>query len=154
MLKPGLYEQVINHALSDELDHIPQSRKAIAPIDQAESSKILSQYLANVFQKALDRVKGKKDDLTSQIELTNQIVNLIQKETQEADFVDFEVDLRAEQLFALLKENDPRLVVNQTANSLERPETSIAQSSLFTGAKYEPQMFMELKKRNCISKSD
>lgn len=146
MLKPGLYEQVINHALSDELDHIPQSRKAIAPIDQAESSKILSQYLANVFQKALDRVKGKKDDLTSQIELTNQIVNLIQKETQEADFVDFEVDLRAEQLFALLKENDPRLVVNQTANSLERPETSIAQSSLFTGAKYEPQMFMELKK--------
>lgn len=146
MLKPGLYEQVINHALSDELDHIPQSRKAIAPIDQAESSKILSQYLANVFQKALDRVKGKKDDLTSQIELTNQIVNLIQKETQEADFVDFEVDLRAEQLFALLKENDPRLVVNQTANSLERPETSIAQSSLFTGAKHEPQMFMELKK--------
>lgn len=146
MLKPGLYEQVINHALTHELDPIPESRKAIVPIDQAESSKILSQYLANLFQKALEQIKGKKDDLSLQIELTNQIVSLIQNAIQESDFMDYEVDPRAEQLFALLKENDPRLVVYQTAKAIERPETSIAQSSLFTGAKHEPQMFMELKK--------
>ena len=53
---------------------------------------------------------------------------------------------RAEQLLALLQENDPRLLLGKTASDMERPETSVAQSSLFTGAIHEPQMFSELKK--------
>lgn len=56
MLHPGLYEQVINHALKGELSEVPEARKAIAPIDQAEASKVLAQYLADVVQKALDNV--------------------------------------------------------------------------------------------------
>lgn len=56
------------------------------------------------------------------------------------------VDQRAEQLLALLREQDPRLAVGKTAADLSRPETSIAQSSLFTGAIHEPQMYTELKK--------
>lgn len=55
-------------------------------------------------------------------------------------------DQRAEQLLALLRDADPRLAVGKTAADMERPETSIAQSSLFTGAVHEPQMFTELKK--------
>ena len=46
MLKPGLYEQVINDQLTSELSSIPEARKAIAPIDKAEASKVLAQYLA------------------------------------------------------------------------------------------------------------
>ena len=45
MLKPGLYEQVINDQLTSELSSIPEARKAIAPIDKAEASKVLAQYL-------------------------------------------------------------------------------------------------------------
>lgn len=58
------------------------------------------------------------------------------------------VDLlpRAEQLLALLRENDPRLAAGKAAKDIERPETSLAQSSLFTGAIHEPQMYTELKK--------
>ena len=56
------------------------------------------------------------------------------------------VDQRAEQLLALLRENDSRLLLGKTAADMERPETSVAQSSLFTGAIHEPQMFSELKK--------
>ena len=48
MLHPGLYEQVINRALAGELAEIPESRKVVAPIDKAESSKVLAQYLADV----------------------------------------------------------------------------------------------------------
>ena len=55
-------------------------------------------------------------------------------------------DQRAEQLLALLRDADPRLAMGKTAADMERPETSIAQSSLFTGAVHEPQMFTELKK--------
>ena len=37
MLHPGLYEQVINNALTRELAEIPEARKAVAPIDKAEA---------------------------------------------------------------------------------------------------------------------
>lgn len=42
MLKPGLYEQVINQQLTSELAEIPKARKAIAPIDKVEASKVLA----------------------------------------------------------------------------------------------------------------
>lgn len=146
MLYSGLYEQVINNALSSELAEIPEARKAIAPIDKAEASKVLAQYLANVVQKGLDNVLDNGGDISGQIELTNQIVDLIQNTTKEADFAVLSVDQRAEQLLALLREADPRLAVGKTAADLSRPESSIAQSSLFTGATHEPQLYAELKK--------
>lgn len=146
MLHHGLYEQVINNALTSELAEIPEARKAIAPIDKAEASKVLAQYLADVVQKGLDNVADNGGDISAQIALTNQIVDLIQNTTREADFAALGVDQRAEQLLALLREADPRLAVGKTASDLSRPETSIAQSSLFTGAIHEPQMYTELKK--------
>ena len=146
MLHPGLYEQVINSTLNSELSTIPEARKAIAPIDKAEASKVLAQYLADVVQKALDNVIDNGGDVSAQIALTNQIVDLIQTTTKEDDFASMSVDQRAEQLLALLRENDSRLLLGKTAADMERPETSVAQSSLFTGAIHEPQMFSELKK--------
>ena len=146
MLPPGLYEQVINTALNRELSEIPDARKSVAPIDKAEASKVLSQYLADVVQEGLENVVDNGGDISAQIGLVNQIVTLIQNATQEADFAMLSVDQRAEQLLALLREQDPRLAVGKTAAALSRPETSIAQSSLFTGAIHEPQMYTELKK--------
>ena len=146
MLKPGLYEQVINQQLTSELSSIPEARKAVAPIDKAEASKVLAQYLADVVQRGLDNVIDNGGDISAQIALTNQIVDLIQTTTKEADFASMGVAQRAEQLLALLRENDPRLLLGKTAADMERPETSVAQSSLFTGAIHEPQMFSELKK--------
>ena len=146
MLHPGLYEQLINNALTRELAEIPAERQAVAPLDRAEASKVLAQYLADVVQKGLDNVADNGGDISAQIALTNQIVTLIQNTTQEAEFAALGVDRRAEQLFALLRESDPRLAVGKTAADVTRPETSIAQSSLFTGAVHEPQMYTELKK--------
>lgn len=146
MLHPGLYEQIINNALTSELSGIPDARKSIAPIDKAEAAKVLAQYLADVVQKGMENVLDNGGDLSAQIELANQIVALIQNTTQEADFASLGVDQRAEQLLALLREQDPQLAAGKTAADLSRPETSIAQSSLFTGAIHEPQMYTELKK--------
>lgn len=146
MLKPGLYEQVINDEIGRELTKLPAVQQATAPIDTAEAAQILAQYLTDVIQKGLDRVRDGQEGLSSQILLANEIVHLIEEKTQEADFAALCVDQRSEQLLALLKENDPRLAMGKTAVDVIRPETSIAQSSLFTGAVHEPQMFSELKK--------
>jgi len=53
MPQPGLYEQVINSALNREPAEIPAVRKSVAPIDRAEATKALAQYLADVVQKGL-----------------------------------------------------------------------------------------------------
>ena len=146
MLHPGLYEQVINNKLDSELSEVSEARQSTAPIDKAEASKVLAQYLTEVVQQGLDNVADNGGDLSAQIALTNQIVELIQNTTKEADFAAMGVAQRAEQLLALLRENDPRLILGKTAKDVTRPETSVAQSSLFTGAIHEPQMFSELKK--------
>ena len=146
MLYPGLYEQVINNALNRELSEVPETRKSTAPIDTAEASKVLAQYLTEVVQKGLDNVQDNGGGIEAQIALANQIVSTIQTTTKEPDFAALGVDQRAEQLLALLQQNDPRLATGKSAKDLDRPETSIAQSSLFTGAIHEPQMYTELKK--------
>ena len=146
MLSPGLYEQIINQALNSELSEIPEACKSVTPVDRAEASKVLAQYLADVVQKGLENLLDNGEGISAQIGLANQIVTLIQNTTQEADFAALHVDQRAEQLLALLRQQDPRLAAGKTAANLERPETSIARSSLFTGAIKEPQMYTELKK--------
>lgn len=145
MLHPGLYEQVINHEISAELSAIPAVRQYTTPIDAAEASQVLAQYLADVIKKALDNVLDNGGDIADQIGLVNKIVRLVTNITNEADFATWSVDEQAKQLLALLGENDPRLAVGETAASVKRPETSIARSSLFTGAIHEPQMYTELK---------
>ena len=151
MLQPGLYEQVINHSLRQALSEIPEDRKATAPIDKAEASKVLTQYITDIIQHGFDQVSDKTDGLSAQVKLVNQIVALVQNTVQEKNAAALTIDEQAEQLLALLKEKDPLLAAGKTASDLERPETSIAQSSLFTGAIHEPQMFSELKNeiRSC-----
>ena len=146
MLKAGVYEQVVNAALARELDSVEPARKALAPIDPAEAAEVLSQYLADVARRGLENVLDIGGDIAAQVELANRIVALIESSTQEADFASLGIDRRAEQLLALLRENDPRLAAGRTAEELERPETSLARSSLFTGAVHEPQMYTELKR--------
>ena len=128
MLYLGLYEQVINNALNRELADIPEARKSTAPIDTAEAAKVLAQYLTDVVQKGLENVQDNGGGLEAQIQLANQIVNTIQNTTQEADFASLGVDQRAEQLLALLRDNDPRLATGKSAKELERPETSLEES--------------------------
>ena len=78
MLHPGLYEQVINNALNRELSEVPEARKSTAPIDTAEASKVLAQYLTEVVQKGLDNVQDNGGGIEAQIALANQIVSTIQ----------------------------------------------------------------------------
>lgn len=144
MLRNGLYEQVINKALEGELATTDKLVET-APIDGGESSKVLSKYIAEIIEKGLDNVRDNGGALSDQVELVNKIVATIMTETKEAEFDSMAVAKRAEQLLALFDKKDNAFALNEKAE-IVRPETSIAQSSLFTGAIHEPQMFTELKK--------
>ena len=144
MLKDGLYEQVINKILDAELSTTDKLSKT-APIDSAEASKVLSKYIAEVVEKGLDNVADNGGDVNAQVALANRIISTIMTETKEQDFDELSVAQRAEQLLALFDKRNSILALDEKTEII-RPETSIAQSSLFTGAIHEPQMYTELKK--------
>ncbi len=142
MLNPGLYEQVINKDLSNEIDATEQLIEKRS-IDKAEASKVLSGYLAEVIEKGLSQLAG--DDTESQLRLANKIVSAVTELTGDDEFDGLSVDKRSEQLLAVANmQNNPDAIKGQIR--MLRPETSLAASSLFTGAVHEPQMMTELKK--------
>ena len=144
MLKDGLYEQIINKSLDAELANTGKLSKT-APIDSAEASKVLAKYIAEVVEKGLENLVDNGGDINAQVELANRIITTIVSETNEKEFDEMSVAKRAEQLLALFDKKNSVLSLNEKAE-IVRPETSIAQSSLFTGAIKEPQMYTELKK--------
>lgn len=144
MLKDGLYEQIINKSLDAELA-TTDKLSTTAPIDSAEASKVLAKYIAEVVEKGLDNVADNGGDVSSQMALANRIISTIINETKENGFDEMSVAERAEQLLALFDKKNSILALDEKAQII-RPETSIAQSSLFTGAIHEPQMYTELKK--------
>jgi len=170
MLENGLYEQVINEKISGELAGVEARRKATEPIDEAEAPVVLAQYLSEIVLRGLRRVGEGKDGMAAQIALVNRLVEVIRervdggerigaggqagagkhistrKRDSAGEFAGLSVEEQARQLLALLPEKDPSLAAGKSASDLVRPETSVAHSSLFTGAACEPQLGSELKK--------
>ena len=144
MLPDGIYEQLISKGLERELEQSDKYRLT-APLDTAEASKILAKYVATVVERGMENLKDQGADLQEQVALANQLIAAILERTKEADFAALSVAERAEQLLALFDRKNSILALDEKAQ-LVRPETSIAQSSLFTGAVHEPQMYSELKK--------
>ncbi len=146
MLEPGLYEQIINKQIQAELQGSDENTRLIEKIDEAEASEVLTRYVSEVVHKALDRI-AEDGNLTAKVELVNKVVGLISETEDMGDLKDMAVADSAEQLLALLSDADPMYKIGQRkAKDIVRPETSVAQSSLFTGAIHEPQMYSELKK--------
>lgn len=145
MLKSGLYEQVINKKIDTQLTNLQGQISQTINIDNAESSQILAQYITNVIEKGLSNITDNGGDIGQQIALINKLVEEIKCSTGEEEFSDLLVDEKAQQLLSLIDTKNSIYAINKKSEVI-RPETSIAISSLFTGAVNEPQMFSELKK--------
>lgn len=145
MLKNGLYELVISKAIAKELDRYIDGIQKTAPIDSAEASKILTKYISEIIEKRMDNVKDNSGNIQAQIDLANKIITTIWNETDEAVYNALTVDERAQQLLALFGQKNNIFALDSKAQII-RPETSIAQSSLFTGSIHEPCLYTEFKK--------
>lgn len=148
MLKSGLYEQIINKEIENELEqgahtHIIDK----AEIDPEEASLVISKYITDVLKKGLERINDNSEEgpLDQQINLANRLINLIKDETTSTDFEQYLIHEKAEQLLAFMnKENTVHAVLDE--KHIIRPDTSLVESSLFTGAPHEPSMYSELRK--------
>lgn len=76
MLHPGLYEQVINQDLTSELAEVPEACKAVAPIDKAEASKVLAQYLDEERKTAKQRLVAGEVRFLFVVDIYNEGVDI------------------------------------------------------------------------------
>ncbi len=155
MLENGLYEELINRIIEKELDNGRQIVKT-KELDDEDSSRILSRYVAQVAELGLRNCKG---GLPDKIQLTNSIIRKIRNQTDNALIDDYCVGTvsgmnpespKVEQLLSVRDKTNSIAVISDVEEV--RPLTSLSESTLFTGAANEPQMFAELQKE--IGSSD
>ena len=144
ILQDGLYEQVVNNEIRDELIDTDK-HKELAGIDHAEAPKVLAKYVSEVIESGLKNLIDRGGSIDDQVRLTNQIISTVTKATEDPEYEKLQVTEEAEQLLALF-DNQNNIWALDGKSQVARPETSIAQSSLFTGAVHEPQMYSELKR--------
>ncbi len=146
-LKYGIYEEVINTELLHILNQYNNKNIEKKDIDYAESSLILANYLHNIIRNGLEYITSNDNDssnIDKKVEIVNKIINLLAQYTDK-DYVSSVIENPAQQLLALYNNKNETHSINEKI-SIERPETSLCQSSLFTGAKEEPKLFSEIKK--------
>lgn len=152
-MKTGLYEKPINKKLNKALAELTDNFNVEKEqIDSEEAAGILSKYVKKVVERSLNNISESDDSLAKQIELVNKIIGAIKENTSEGIANDLEI-AEDKQLLSVTDKTNTIQAINDKVKVI-RPVTSIAQSSLFTGAVHEPQMFSELKKEifscNCI----
>jgi superfamily II DNA or RNA helicase len=143
-LSNGIYEQVINDYISNKLKSLDESWKPEKDkIDIEDSKTILANYLSLIIRRALGHIKEKNRSIEDQIAACNHIIHYLSEISGEGSINECHIGEEAEILLSLYdKVNFPEI----TSRSIIRPETSISQSSLFTGSAIEPAMAGELKK--------
>ena len=143
VVKKGLYESVINHALSSSLAEA-QAELEIKKeqMDGVQASQVFASYLASVLEIALRYYQCSTETVEEQMALVNGIIAQLAQELDDHELYDFLV-----QENALL-----RSIQHSGKPGYLAPLTSVAHSSLFTGARSEPRIYTELIKE--ISSAD
>jgi superfamily II DNA or RNA helicase len=157
LLKFGLYEQVINEAVREELEKLSRDdvRFDSVAIDDAEASYVLSSYFTAYLRTVLDAVAETRGrGIKEQVELVNRIVTHINGELKSlgtdvggkpAGGAIHLYPSGPELLAAVINRRNSVFALNENEHII-RPETSLSSTSLFTGSEQEPAMYSELKK--------
>lgn len=141
-LIPGVYEQIINEYIHSKLSSFEDEKIDKTAITHFDPQKILSQYIYKIVENTLRTAEDKNWSLEDQISMCNRIVVHLADEINESALHQCTITKDAEILLAILK-NGPFTSLNKIA--FPRPETSLSQSSLFTGSPQEPELIHELK---------
>jgi superfamily II DNA or RNA helicase len=143
-LFPGIYEQVINEYLQSKLSSLRPDQKPFKDtIKHYDPQAILSRYIRTITENALRTAEDKNRSLADQIAICNGVISHLADKIDEKSLHQCKITGDAELLLAILDQDQSTALNPQT---LSRPETSISQSSLFTGSPQEPGLVYELKK--------
>ena len=155
MISSGIYEQIVNTRINNELTKLDPEQYDIKleTLDAEDARRILTIYISYVIQQGLRCIRDKfktneeRESLLAQIRLCNEIVREVAEYVEEPDFEDNVILEKGEVLTSLYRKmNSARAIAGKDNQKVVRPITSIVENSLFTGSKNEPSMLSELKK--------
>ncbi|MGE3825068.1 MAG: DUF3427 domain-containing protein [Bacteroidia bacterium] len=147
MIKQGLYEQLINKMISSKLKGLDRNTFYIKEnaLDRTEASKVLSQYLVEVIQVALNLISG-DDSVEKQIEVSNKIILLLKTELKDEDFEEDLIATEAKILSAIFSKIDASFTDFDKYLKEITPYTRLSQSELFTGNNAGISLESEIRK--------
>lgn len=148
MLEHGLYEQVLNKLFEAKIAEVDRERYYIGEreINKEEVSKLLSMYLATIFEQHLSNTtkqNSSNEDVSNEIELANSIIKKLVKEFHLDD--GNLISAHAKILTAVIDKTQSSYP--DIAQKLEeiRPLKGLTQGALFTG-KGGISLYTELQK--------
>ena len=160
-LPEGIYEQLISTRIYNCLSQLDPEHYdiEIESLDADEARKMLALYMSGIIEQGLRLIReGHKsgddaDALLHQIRMCNELIAEISEYADESSILDCKLLEKGEILTALYEKMDNLLAVSERKQSkrvsehtILKPETSILENSLFTGAQNEPSMLGELKR--------
>jgi len=148
-MKQGIYEQLINTITRQEISALDPDVYNIGTekLDAEEARKLLSTYLAAVTRRALKIVREQTEDKTAvlaQIRTCNEIIATLKGTLGEEEYNELQLDEQGEVLTHVYSKLNSIRAVRDT--KIVSQDTPSSQSSLFTGAKSETSMLLELQK--------
>jgi len=135
VLPYGLYDALLDEKLRQALARYPELKTVLGKLDSEEQPSRYSAFVGRVIEQALRQ----EMDPTARLELCNQLIKVISQAERRAHFGE---RILASAPKPLLLEITPP---HYAQSGLPRPETSIVESSLFTGSPSEPQLIHELQ---------
>ncbi len=141
-LIPGIYEEIIDRGLEHTIQNDKGQYCEPGKLDGALAPKALSRFVAGLLEQKLSEIAdiGGKEAGKEQLRLVNQVIEAMGEEQEHAIREQEQVD----QLLSVEDLVNTGNGVMDAGKKPIRPDTSIAASSLFTGAAHEPPMYLEL----------
>ncbi|MCB2216992.1 MAG: DEAD/DEAH box helicase family protein [Desulfobulbaceae bacterium] len=139
VLAPGIYEALLSQDLSAALKRHPELRSVFGKVDPEEEPSRYAAFLAGVIEQALRQ----EHDHDARFAMCNRIIEIFTGAEDTAHLATHKL-VSAEK--SLLLEITPPHYGRQ---HLPRPQTPLAESSLFTGSPREPQLAHELHAEMC-----
>ncbi len=140
-LKPGLYDQLIDIALQQQLSAEGETTNprtdGLAPDD---SHTMLTRHLASIISIFLKELGTKDTRLTDQVALCNALLQFM---AEKCNILDISPDLIAAPARRLLA-IEPKIGVGYQA--VIRPDTPVSTAALLTNAASDPSLISQLKK--------
>jgi superfamily II DNA or RNA helicase len=136
LLHHGVYEALLDEDLQQAFNRHPELRSIFAKVDPEEEPVRYAAFVAKVVTEAL-RVDT---DSKSRLRLCNQLIEFLSNHPS-SPFLRSRRLVEAEK--SLLLEITPS---HYAQPGMPRPQTPLAESSLFTGSPADPQLVHELKK--------
>jgi len=144
-MKNGIYEEIINNKILKEISN-EELIIGKEKLDSEDAKTFLTQYIAEITKTALkcirEEITEPQEYLLKQVELCNDIIELLKQKLNEDEFEDLKITESAEVLTYVYD----RMNNSNFNNQVIRPETSISRTSLFTGARKEPNLQEEIKR--------